>query len=103
MVGTNGSDTLAGRRNSDWIDGRGDKDVINGGPGDDPLSSAIGNLDGGSGADVISGGSGGDSFVDILYDGNDFISSSYNRPAVRDILSCGAGSDFAPVDRKDIV
>jgi Ca2+-binding RTX toxin-like protein len=93
-MGTNGSDTLARRRNSDWIDGRGDKDVINGGPGDDPLSSAIGNLDVGPGADVISGGSDGGSFVDILYggDGNDFISSSYNRPAVRDILSCGAGS-----------
>jgi Ca2+-binding RTX toxin-like protein len=114
LMGTKGSDTLAGRGNSDWIDGRAGNDVINGGPGDDdPLSPAIGNLIGGSGADIISGGSGGDlmydggdSAVDILYggDGNDFIiSSSYNRPAARDIVSCGAGRDFASVDRKDIV
>ena len=49
---------------------------------------------------------GGDSAVDILYGGggNDFIiSSSYNRPAARDIVSCGAGRDFASVDPKDIV
>jgi Ca2+-binding RTX toxin-like protein len=88
--------------------------LINRGPGDDdPLSPSIGNLIGGSGADVISGGSGGDlmydggeSAVDILYggDGNDFIiAASYNRPAARDIVSCGAGRDFASVDRKDVV
>jgi Ca2+-binding RTX toxin-like protein len=114
LMGTKGPDTLAGRGSSDWIDGRAGKDVINGGPGDDdPLSPAIGNLIGGSGADIISGGSGGDlmddggdSAVDILYGGggNDFIiSSSYNRPAARDIVSCGAGRDFASVDPKDIV
>jgi hypothetical protein len=114
-MGTKGSDQLAGRGASDWIDGRAGKDLISGGPGDDdPLSPAIGNLIGGSGADVISGGSGGDllddgsdAAVDILYggDGNDFIiSSSFNRPTARDIVSCGAGKhDSAEVDRKDIV
>ena len=114
LMGTKGPDTLAGRGSSDWIDGRAGKDVIHGGPGDDdPLSPAIGNLDGGSGADLISGGpggdlmyDGGDSAVDILYGGggNDFIiSASYNRPAARDIVSCGAGRNFASVDPKDIV
>ena len=114
LMGTKGSDTLSGRGSSDWIDGRAGKDVINGGPGDDdPLSPAIGNLIGGPGADIISGGSGGDlmddggdSDVDILYggDGNDFIiAASYNRPAARDIVSCGAGRDFASVDGKDVV
>jgi len=115
LMGTKGSDTLAGRGNSDWIDGRAGKDVINGGPGDDdPLSPAIGILDGGPGADVISGGPGGDmlidgpspgdSAVDILYggDGNDFFITD-NRPPARDIVSCGAGRDFASVDPKDIV
>ena len=114
LMGTKGSDTLAGRGSSDWIDGRAGKDVINGGPGDDdPLSPSIGNLDGGPGADIMSGGSGddlmydgGDFAADILHggDGNDFIiASSYNRPAARDIVSCGAGRDFASVDSKDIV
>jgi Ca2+-binding RTX toxin-like protein len=110
-----GVPTHAGwKGSSDWIDGRAGKDIVNGGPGDDdPLSPSIGNLIGGSGADVISGGSGGDlmydggeSAVDILYggDGNDFIiAASYNRPAARDIVSCGAGRDFASVDRKDVV
>ena len=72
-------------------------------------------LDGGPGADVISGGLGaddlsdgpwpGDSAVDVLYGGNgrDFLGAA-NRPAARDIVSCGAGNrDSAEVDRKDIV
>jgi Ca2+-binding RTX toxin-like protein len=115
LIGTKGSDALSGRGGTDWINGRGGKDVISGGPGnDDPLSSrAIGILDGGPGADVISGGPGDDlmydgplddSAVDILEggDGNDFL-SPFNRPAARDIVSCGAGRDGADVDRKDIV
>jgi Ca2+-binding RTX toxin-like protein len=116
LMGTKGSDELLGRGGTDWIDGRAGKDVISGGPGDDnPLSSrAIGQLDGGRGADVISGGPGqddlwdgpwpGDSAVDTLEggDGNDFLGAA-NRPAARDIVSCGAGRDFAYVDRKDIV
>ena len=115
LIGTNGSDELLGRGSSDWIEGRAGQDIIRGGPGsDDPLSPAIGDLDGGLGADIISGGpgddslyDGGDSAVDILRggDGNDFIMSfSFNGPAARDIVSCGAGSqDNAEVDRKDIV
>ncbi len=115
LTGTKGSDVLSGRGGSDGIEGRAGKDVISGGPGDDnPVSSrAIGDLDGGHGADIISGGAGddslydgGDSAEDILNggDGNDFIMSlPFNRPAARDIVSCGAGKDLAWVDRKDIV
>ena len=46
----------------------------------------------------------GDSAVDILDggDGNDFLITE-NRPAAPDIVRCGAGRDFASVDRKDIV
>src|SRR5829696_1803731 len=116
LRGTKDSDVLSGRGGTDWIEGRGGSDVIRGGPGnDDPLSSrAIGSLDGGPGADVISGGPGvddlwdgpwpGDSAVDILKggNGNNFLGAA-NRPAARDIVSCGAGRDFAYVDRKDIV
>lgn len=114
LMGTKGSDELLGKGSSDWIEGRAGRDVILGGPGnDDPLSPAIGDLDGGPGADIISGGpgddslyDGGDSAVDILRggDGNDFVMSfSFNRPAARDVVGCGAGRDFAAVDRKDIV
>jgi Ca2+-binding RTX toxin-like protein len=115
LIGTKGSDELLGKGSSDWIEGWAGQDIIRGGPGsDDPLSPVIGDLDGGLGADIISGGpgddslyDGGDSAVDILKggNGNDFIISfSYNRPAARDIVSCGAGShDNAEVDRKDIV
>ena len=116
LIGTKGSDELLGRGGTDWISGLGGNDVISGGPGnDDPLSSrAIGSLDGGRGADVISGGPGiddlwdgpwpGDSAVDTLEggEGNDFLGAA-NRPAARDIVSCGAGRDLAWVDRKDIV
>jgi len=46
----------------------------------------------------------GDSAVDILKggDGRDFLFTA-NRPAAPDIVNCGAGRDFAAVDRKDIV
>jgi len=117
LMGTKGSDVLSGRGCTDWIEGRAGNDVIRGGPGNDHdlfFSQAIGMLDGGSGADVISGGRGrdllfdgpwpGDSAVDILEggDGNDFLSAE-NRPAARDMVSCGGGRDRAWVDRKDIV
>ena len=116
LMGTKGSDDLLGRGDTDWISGLGGNDVISGGPGhDDPLSSqAIGSLDGGRGADVISGGPGrddlwdgpwpSDSAVDILDGGggSDFLGAE-NRPAARDIVSCGAGRDETFVDRKDIV
>ena len=115
LMGTKGSDALSGRGGTDWIDGRAGNDVIRGGPGnDDPLSSRpIGILDGGRGADIISGGPG----IDLLFDGplregaqdilkggdgNDDL-TTYNRPAARDMVSCGAGRDLADVDRKDIV
>ena len=116
IMGTKGSDTLIGKGGSDWIDGRGGKDVIRGGPGSDtPGSGPVGMLDGGPGADVIWGGTGsdmmsdgpwpGDSAVDTFRggDGNDDL-LTYNRPATRDIVNCGAGSrDRAEVDRKDVV
>jgi Ca2+-binding RTX toxin-like protein len=116
LRGTKGSDQLLGRSGTDWIEGRAGNDVISGGPGnDDPLASrALGMLDGGPGADVISGGPGidmlwdgpwpGDSAVDILEggDGNDYLGVA-NRPAARDVVSCGAGRDIADIDRKDIV
>jgi Ca2+-binding RTX toxin-like protein len=116
LLGTKGSDVLSGRGGTDWIEGRAGNDIISGGPGNDSnpaQSRASGMLDGGPGADVISGGRGHDtlkggplvdSAVDILEggDGDDMLHAN-NRPAARDIVSCGAGIDEAGVDRKDIV
>ena len=116
LMGTKGPDTLVGKGGTDWIDGRGGKDAISGGPGnDDPVASAaVGILDGGPGADAVSGGPGidmlidgpvrGDSAVDTLSGGkgNDSL-LTFNRPAARDVVGCGAGRDSADVDRKDIV
>lgn len=116
LMGTKGSDELLGRGGSDWIDGRGGNDVISGGPGsDDPLSPSIGILDGGPGADVISGGPGSDMLIDGPVRGESAVDTltggggndnllTFNRPAARDVVSCGAGNhDNADVDRKDVV
>jgi hypothetical protein len=42
--------------------------------------------------------------VDVLEggDGNDAL-ITWNVPVARDMVSCGAGRDFADVDRKDVV
>ena len=88
LRGTGGSDQLLGRGGADWIDGRTGRDVISGGLGGDVL------IDGPfreGAVDILEGGAG----MDELF--------TYNGPAARDIVSCGAGRDIAWVDRKDIV
>jgi Ca2+-binding RTX toxin-like protein len=88
LWGTRGADQLLGKGGSDEIIGRAGQDVILGGPGRDALvdgpfrEGAVDTLEGGA--------------------GNDFLHAE-NRPAARDIVSCGAGRDLAFVDRKDIV
>jgi Ca2+-binding RTX toxin-like protein len=116
LIGTNGSDTLSGKGGIDRIEGRGGKDVISGGPGNDERQNdepESGVLSGGRGADVISGGAGDDLLVDgpfreaavdtLSGGGGDDTIVTFNGPAARDIISCGAGRDIAYVDRKDIV
>jgi hypothetical protein len=96
-IGTDGSDTLKGTRGSDQLLGKGGSDRINGQAGTDTLL-------GGPGGDLLIDGPLSESAVDTLYGGagNDTI-VTYNVPAARDIISCGADKDYASVDRKDIV
>ena len=114
LMGTKDPDTLVGERGSGWMGGRGGEAVISGGRGsDDPLASAsVGILDGGPGADAISGGPGSDmlidgpvrddSAVDTLEGGKGHHNLlTFNRPAARDVVACGAARDFVDVDRKD--
>jgi hypothetical protein len=80
IVGTDGSDNLAGTPDNDVIDGRGGHDIIRGGGGDDVICGRSGHdiLIGGAGNDILVGGGG----HDILIGG-----------AGNDILMGGGGDD----------
>lgn len=96
LHGQLGDDELIGAGGNDDLEGDEDNDKLDGGAGDD-------DLDGGPGTDRLEGGPG----ADILRgdDGND--THRAREPtgfaAVQDIVSCGAGTDFAEVDLKDAV
>ena len=90
-------------------------DGVLGGEGTDNLTGNSGNdlVDGGLGADNIVGGEGNDLLLDgerrggatdILTagDGNDVI-SPINRPAKKDVVTCGSGFDRVLADRADVV
>ena len=80
LVGTDGPDRINGRGGGDELKGRGADDV----------------LKGGRGGDVIGGGKGFDRI--IAGPGNDRINARDGRP---DEIDCGAGKDFAKVDRHE--
>jgi Ca2+-binding RTX toxin-like protein len=80
LIGTNRPDKIFGYGASDRVKGRGGDDVLKGGKGGD----AIG---GGKGFDKLSGGP-----------GNDRINA---RDGHADTIDCGAGKDFAKVDRHE--
>jgi hypothetical protein len=79
-VGGPGGDTLRGTKGSDTLIGKGGRDMMIDGP-----------VRGDSAADTLGGGKGNDNLL------------TFNRPAARDIVGCGAGRDSADVDRKDVV
>jgi hypothetical protein len=87
LIGAGGSDDLEGDEDNDTLDGDAGNDDLDGGPGTDRLEGSLG-------ADILTGG-----------DGND--THRAREPtgfaAVQDIVSCGAGTDFAEVDLKDAV
>src|SRR3954447_11575413 len=80
LIGTNGPDNINGRGGADEIKGRGGDDVLEGGRGGDSIG-------GGKGFDRLSGGR-----------GNDRINARDGRP---DEIDCGAGKDYARVDRHE--
>jgi Ca2+-binding RTX toxin-like protein len=131
LRGTNGSDTLIGRGGSDLMLAFGGFDTLAGGPGNDEMlggshtrpfgGSKV--MTGGPGDDFLGGGLGVDTLAgqggaDLLVDGpprefsQDTLSGGTgndtfvvdNRPAARDIVSCGPGFDVVEAaDSKDIV
>ena len=130
LFGLGGMDNLLGGEGKDWVLGGneerplgGDKNLV-GGPGNDGVLGGNGadNLVGSSGNDFLDGGSGPDKILggdgnDLLYDGefeggatdiltggdgNDVI-DPFNKPAKRDLVTCGSGFDRVLADRADVV
>ena len=125
-----GSDNLLGGEGKDWVlagnerrAGGGDKN-LDGGPGNDGVLGGNGSDDvvGGSGNDLVDGWRGSDDITgeggtDLLFDGpfretdkdtlsggdGDDVFLVYNRPATRDVVTCGGGFDRVGADTKDVV
>ena len=130
LRGTNGADNLSGRGGNDILLALAGNDNLHGGTGKDIVlggnergfSGGDKNLDGGPGNDFVIGGRGSDNILgeegnDLVIDGpdrefatdklsagdgNDVV-GAVNRPAFKDIVTCGGGFDRVIVDRKDVV
>src|ERR687893_439367 len=88
VVGGNGSDNALGGSGNDFVDGWRGSDDISGGDGNDYLyDGPFRETD----KDTLSGGDGDDVFL------------VYNRPATRDVVTCGGGFDRVGTDTKDAV
>jgi Ca2+-binding RTX toxin-like protein len=131
LKGTNGDDTLIGKGGNDKLFAWRGNDNLLGGTGKDWLfggtdrgktSGGQKNMVGGPGNDRLQGGKGSDNLVgergnDLLIDGDepnpkkDTLSSGdgndalwvWNRPAGRDVGSCGSGFDRVLADRDDLL
>ena len=116
VIGQKGIDVLTGSSAGDLMRGRLDHDVLFGLAGDDCISGEKGDdkLYGGAGDDVVDGNSGndeikGDDGNDRLvggrgfnrYSGGDGNDRIYARNGRAEIVECGAGRDWAKVDRSD--
>ena len=122
LVGKGGNDVLLALAGNDTLLGADGKDVVNGGNLQEPLGGAK-NLVGGGGNDAVQGGLGPDNL--LAQDGNDFVIGGefgppaakdtlsagdsgdvidvFNRPAGKDLVSCGGGIDRVFADRADVV
>ncbi len=96
IVGTNSGEQINGTRNAEEIRGL---------EGSDEISDGLG-------ADLVYGGIGGDNLIGIASDtsvdrfyggsGEDIIQPR-NVPAVKDMVSCGPGTDSVYADKADVV
>ena len=131
LRGTNGDDNLIGKGGNDILLSLAGDDTLLGGPGKDVvnggnLAEPFGgnkNLVGGEGNDAVQGGLGSDNVLggegnDFMVDGefeppavrdtlsaeegNDVLSVA-NKPAGKDVVSCGSGIDRVLADRADVV
>jgi Ca2+-binding RTX toxin-like protein len=113
ITGTGHTDILSGTRQAEQISGLGGGDQINGGGGADLIKGGLGRdeLSDGLGRDTVYGGAGvdnliayGDTSVDYFYaGGGDDTVQSRDIPAVKDVVSCGAGTDTVYADKADVV
>ena len=96
IVGTDAGERITGTKVAEEIRGLGGSDEITDGLGDDLLY-------GGRGADNLIGYS-GDSSLDRFYGGggNDIVQPG-DVPAVKDVVSCGPGTDTVYADEADVV
>ena len=88
VLGGEGSDNLLGASGNDFVDGYPGSDKILGGDGNDLLYD--GEFEGGA-TDILTGG-----------DGND-VMNTFNKPAKRDLVTCGGGFDRVLADKADVV
>jgi hypothetical protein len=107
LKGTDGADNLIGNGENDLIFGLAGKDILLGGSGKDlvfggSLAEPLGGnkkLMGGEGNDAVLGGLGSDDGVSG--EGNDFMQGGeFDTPPVKDIFSGGAGNDVIDVFNK---
>jgi Ca2+-binding RTX toxin-like protein len=119
-----GDKNLAGGPGNDGVYGGIGSDTVVGGPGNDDLGDGRGSdrivgeegrefVDSGPGSDRVEGGEGPDWLIDgplsetskdtLSGDDGDDVLIANNRPATKDIVSCGGGFDRVAADRKDLV
>jgi hypothetical protein len=132
LRGTNGADNLSGRGGNDILWASAGRDNLHGGTGKDLVlggsserrffSSGDKKLVGGRGNDTVIGGRGsddvsGDGGNDLVIDGpdrefatdklsagdgNDVV-ALVNKPAFKDVATCGSGFDRVIADREDVL
>jgi len=98
VLGGSGNDLVTGDRGSDSLVGKEGMDLVDGGPGPDRVVGGDGPdllvdspFESTSKDDTLSGGDGNDAFF------------ADNRPATRDIVTCGRGFDRVAADERDVV
>jgi Ca2+-binding RTX toxin-like protein len=96
IVGTSSGEQIKGTKNAEEIRGLGGSDEIS-----DDLGKDL--VYGGAGGDNLIG-SGGDTSVDYFYGGRggDLLQPR-DVPAVKDMVSCGPGTDAVYADKADVV
>ena len=131
LSGTNRDDNLVGRGGNDVLSALAGEDNLLGGEGKDVVTAETlrgrsyggeKNMDGGRGNDFVFGGKSSDNLVggggnDYLIDGyevnpkKDVVSAGdgndglwvWNRPAGKDVVTCGGGFDRVFADRDDML
>jgi Ca2+-binding RTX toxin-like protein len=110
LVGNAGNDKIKGLGADDRLEGSSGNDFISGAEGADRMIGGAGNdvMTGGAGADAMDGNAGSDTMIggterDAISggDGDDFIFSQ--DLVTSELISGGAGNDFADVDAADLL